>query len=114
MLEATLEVATVTGADETAVEDDDVGRMTSPVELALELVLETLEAVLLDDDEVEVRAGVEDDGVDEDETAVELEELAGVVVPQAGKKTQVQPPVQFSPSSSQIGTVQPRPQVGSS
>ncbi len=54
-------------------------------------------------------AGDADDADDEMLLVITDDEL----VRHAGLKTHWQPPVQFSPSSSHVGALQPRPQVGS-
>lgn len=100
-----------------------VAGLLVPAVAPLPLVLALLVAAEEEDDELLLE--VDDSGAEEElelEGDVEEEEVEatllldeeGVVglVPQAGLKTHLQPPVQFSPSSSQVGGSQPRPQTG--
>ncbi len=80
------------------------------------LVINEDDALVLEDDETdedeeELVVLWDEDDVVEDDTALLLED-EDRPLPQAGLKTHLQPPVQFSPSSSQAGASQPRPQLG--
>lgn len=99
-------------ADEAAAaeDEDDVERITSPDDV--EELTATVEELLDEDDDKRSDDVDDEDGLNDELELLRLE-LEGVE-PHAGRKTHMQPLVQFSPSSSHTGTVQPRPQVGSS